>query len=166
MGSETRLCSAAALACLLLHAPHALAAPARFDLICRGTVQDRPSTRTTPFKIVFSVNVTKKRICDEQSCAALTKADARVLVSECDAKDSGRFCDAERIDSTAGPFVQGDRIVVDRATGKFSRTMWGDLGDRAPRSFHDEYAGVCRIAPFTPHRPTVSEHGARPPSPR
>ncbi len=169
MGSKARLWSAAALACMLLYAPYApaaSAAPQKFDLICHGKLEDRLLKKVIEFKAAFSVDVRKKQICDEQSCETLTKTDARSLVSDCDAHDGGRFCDAERIDSTAGPFVQGDQIVVDLVTGKFSRKMWGELGDRAPRPFHDEYAGVCRIAPFKPHKPTLFEHDASPPSSR
>ena len=169
MGSKARLWRAAALACMLLHAPNALAASAglqKFDLICKGKLEDRILKTVIGFKATFSVDIGKKRICDEHSCAALTKADARFLVSDCDARDGGRFCDEGFLDSTAGPFVQSDHITIDRATGKFSRTMWGEMGDRAPRPFHDEYAGVCRTAPFTPHKPTFFEQGASRPSSR
>ncbi len=169
MTSIARVWSVAALVAMLLHAPHAFAAaahPRKFDLICHGKLEDRQGDKVLEFEDTFSVDAHKKQICDEQSCETLTKLNARLLVSDCDAHDGDRFCDVERLDSTAGPFVQGDHIVVDLATGRFSRRMWGELGDRAPRPLKDEYAGVCRIAPFTPHKPTLFEKSARPPSSR
>ncbi len=127
----------------------------QFDLVCRGTVREAnwstpwDKALPAPSDMRIRVDLKKSAFCIEKYCDIFTHSDAK-LEYHCKAEGGQKFCaDAGSIISTAGPFIQGQDLLLERPTGTVHRVSWGFVGDHGVKPYRSEFAGSCVLAPFT-----------------
>ncbi len=114
-----------------------------FDLVCHGSGQDTFNRPQSSMRL--SLDLDKTQFCIDTFCDGLTRVADDTLEYHCHGRDN--FC--EPVMSTGGPFVQDEDFVFDRASGRFSRTSSGGVGDLRVTGFKATFSGNCHRAPFT-----------------
>jgi hypothetical protein len=137
--SQRKSFGAVALALVFLGlAPWSLASERpRPELLCT------PDSLDQAFQTPFVIKANRREFCAGHSCWLLLAFADRLEYRCPPAGADGDCAAAFSVVSSAGPFLDNERLVIDLSTGRFEGLATGTVGDISRTSYASQLAGVC-----------------------
>ena len=93
----------------------------------------------------FTIKASRREFCVGSACWPLISSADR-LEYLCPPVGANGYCAAAfPIVSSAGPFIDNERLTINLSTGRFEGLASGTVGDRSRTSYTSQLAGICIV---------------------